>query len=274
MSEGARNFLVWLVLGTAAYAAYSYYSRPTDIGDAIRQKQVDLTISASDANNATFTISRPSGASGGLTVSIPVGTLIRNADRGSQRLMTARPAVVSFSGATTTMKTTVETYCVDQFALTPTLNSKLSLVTVVDGGTYTEETEPIRKLAICMAKNYHYHKASQFALWLVSGKLLDKSYSAVREELSSNYRRLIAQQLQQKVGEVRQRLRASVPDISEGEIDVAIANYQRTEQAGDIESEVSRRVADDLTGFVSSTKSILDGCGYRSADSLFFRTAS
>lgn len=268
--------LVWLgVGGGLAFGLVAFFAEPSDVNivKAENKNQIAVTIIANDATSASFRVSRAGSAPTNLTVVIPVGTRIYNDRRGSQLVITAKPAVISFSASNSLVTQSVEIYCVNQFRRPPTTATRLSLTPSSENTGYTEETEPVRKLANCMSNAPQSQSARQLALWLVSENLLDKSYGTVREQFRTSYRRVIAEELAEKSNQAREAVRAALPDISHSEIEAALAEYRQTEQAEDIEAEVERRLKSVLDGYATAAAEVLKMCDRSAADSQFLRTA-
>lgn len=201
---------------------------------------------------------RSEGQVGRVSLTWPAGSIIHSGNPGEQRLMTARTVAVVLDDTTPTATVEVEVYCLDQFALTPTLGSPLSLPS--DDGTETEETEPVRKLAQCLEDGSASYAARQFAIWMSAGKFVEQDRAVVRERLAEAYRSTLRTQAEGKLQALAETLHEQMPYLSSSQLDAAVERYRRERFEQEIEQTALQQADRDLQAFDGEARSALAQC--------------
>ncbi|RUL72435.1 hypothetical protein [Dyella choica] len=267
-----------------AYAGYSYVTpRQAVIADALRDRQIQVDVSASDAQAATVTLSLPADGPDDLTVVIPAGTLISNGNEGEQWLMTAQTMVVHLSRGSPTSTQQVATYCLEPFARPPDSSSPLALnaaprepgQSLEIPGTIMEELEPVQKLSKCLDQPDLDHQTAQFAVWLVGEKWIDRSYGDVLHDMLSalkdqNMQAWRESSLEKKLDE---RLREKFPQLSAGQRRQQIDRYEKERDLGNPDAKIYNDLSvQQLNLLVQRTPALLEQCGMHTADMAFFKS--
>ncbi len=211
-----------------------------------------------DGMRVALGLTRSEGQVGRVSLTWPAGSIIYSGNPGEQRLLTARTVAVVLDDATPAATVEVEVYCLDQFALTPTLSSPLSLPT--DDGTESEETEPVRKLAQCLEEGSASHAARQFAIWMSVGKFVEQDRTVVRERLAEAYRSTLRTQAEGKLQALAETLRKRMPYLSSAQLDAAVERYRRERFEQEVERTALQQADRDLQAFDGEARSALAQC--------------
>lgn len=271
--QEGRALALLLMLALGLGLGYLIFGPAQESIDRAAGKQhVAVEVRASDETSATFTVQKLGGAPDKLTLAIPAGMPIRNADRGGQWLVTAQKVVIRLAGGVTEATQKVETYCLHQFAKPPTLESALSIAALSAGGrSSVEETEPVRKLADCLARQPDDRDNRQLAVWMVADGWTDKSYAEVREQLRSRFREQIRPRMRSDMsGEIRKKLQQQWPDLTEQRLREEIAYYERNTLGRRIAEKIEENTTEELKGFVQRAKPLLERCGHKTSEMRFF----
>ncbi len=269
------KWLPWgLVAVLAAVLLYQRYG-PRELGQAMAkgdvQAQVVMVGGAragegggsddgihDDGMRVALSLIRSEGQVGRVSLTWPAGSIVHSGNPGEQRLLTARAVAVVLDDATPTATVEVEVYCLDQFALTPTLSSPLSLPS--DDGTDSEETEPVRKLAQCLENGSASYAARQFAIWMSAGKFVEQERTVVRERLAETYRSTLRTQAEGKLQALAETLREQMPYLSSAQLDAAVERYRRGRYEQEIEQTALQQADRDLQAFDGEARSALAQC--------------
>jgi hypothetical protein len=255
---------------------------PTEenLDEALEKEHVRVSVKAKDETAATFSVGKLGVVPANLTVVIPPATPIRNRDAGGQSLLTGKPVVIRLGVGEKHATQTVETYCLNQFALPPTLNSALEVPKLVSGrrlisGDYSrEELEPWRKLVDCLARQREDRGDRQLVIWMFADNLTGKSYKEVASLLRRKYEEQFDTQVRSEFrNEHLGKLREKWPNLDEQRLREEVAYYERNTLKRRIAEQAKKETETKLRRFVTSARPLLDRCGYNTADMQFFRTA-
>lgn len=279
--DGKGSAFKWLLVLAAGigigYLIFSPKKEEEDIKDAIGKSHAAVEIHANDESSATFTVSRLNTSSRKLTIVIPAGTVIRNSDPDGQWLMTARPLIIHLSDDMPQVTQQVETYCLHQFSLPPTIKSELAVATSPSfsggGGVSSEELEPLHKLADCLAKENAERGDRELAVWMLADERTQKSYDEVMDQLRSQYRQQAETKLgEQLSGEIRDKLRQQWPTLSEERLQQEINYYKSNTLEKRIAEQSEQKATKEIRNFVRAAKPLLEHCGNKTAEMRFFQT--
>lgn len=278
MSGGRHRFLPWVLITSAllvAYWVYSWATAPLTIAAAIRDGKVDVHITAMgvSGNAAMVTLTRSSGVSGQLTVVIPSGTVIYDANPDEQRLITAAAVTVVLSAQTPSVNSMVATFCMDEYAATPLDSSKLSFAPLNGSAvTATEETEPLHKLVDCMASWTVSVSDSdkQLAVWAVKDKLLSKSRRDALEFVTTGIAQRMILERRAQLEKKKTELIHMKPSLDEGLIDGQIeAEIQNGKPA--LNEIATAKATEQITSFIDHARDMISSCGYPAASYAIFQ---
>ena len=267
-------FLLAIALAHPLDAA-AQFTREVKIGDALRRNLVKAEVKAADETSATISLSKSFWTIGSLKVTIPAGTRLANRDSGGQSLITARAIVmyVGWGGPDEKKGTPVETYCANRFLNPPTLKSALVL-SAGDGYGYTggEETNPIRKLAECLSTSGADRESRQMAVWLAGDdKLGEKSYAEVQAALGRQLENKMRAQLEKTImDQGMARLRQQFPSLPESLLREEAEKYRDKT----LPAVLAAKVRQELNGYLTKGRPLLERCGYNTAKMRFFQTAA
>lgn len=278
--NGKGSTFKWLlVLAAGIGIGYLIFSpKEENIKDAIDKSHAAVEIHASDETSATFTVSRLNTGPRKLTIVIPAGTLIRNSDPDGQWLMTARALVIHLSDDMPQVTQQVETYCLHQFSLAPTIQSELAVATSPSfsggGGVSSEELEPLHKLADCLAQENAGRSDRELAVWMLADERTKKSYDEVMDQLRSQFRQQAETKMREQLsGEIRDKLRQQWPTLSEERLQQEIDYYRNNTLEKRITEQSEQKAAEEIRNFVRVAKPLLEHCGNKTAEMRFFQTA-
>jgi hypothetical protein len=281
-----RRALPWvaaIAIGVG-FATYHFVtSQPLDIDDAVHRAYVTVSITplAPDPQRslgyspprARIRVTKSNLAPADFTVVIPAGTLIANADPGSQRLMTLAPLTVHLSNGAPSLAQVTDLLCIDQFADAPTSTSHLVLAAPDPGAPILEETEPIRKLNDCLQSKTYGEATVQLAIWLAAGHYLDESYSHVQTALINGYRRSMRAKLKNIPLAVPAGVQQDAPDVDPATLQATYTLYRTTKVAALVEHYAQAEAEFDLGAYVGEAGNALSECGYDVRDAELIRTA-
>ena len=87
--------LVFILSGALLFKFSS--QEPNTLAAAVSSGKVSVGVMAMDQRTVQVSVSRPAESSGELSLVLPAGTIIHNADAGGQRLMTATTSVIALA---------------------------------------------------------------------------------------------------------------------------------------------------------------------------------
>jgi len=273
---------ITILVLAGGYWIYTKVSAPTPLVAALRDGSISASVgvpsdgagsgggsSGGGVSRVTIRITRAAGASGGLSLIIPAGTVIANGQSEGQRLMTAKTVVVALPDGTSEADQDVEVYCIDEFAETPTPQSVLSVQVPADDEA-SDETEPLHKLATCLDDKDMPHADKQLAVWLVSSGLLQKSPSDALEAITDSFeQRMIAEKRATLDRDGRQFLKERHPSFSDADI-AALLEGELNSEAAKIHEQAAQGASEQLTRFRANGRAPLEACGYEPSDMLIF----
>jgi hypothetical protein len=252
------------------YGVHAWLTRaPETIAHAINDGQVAATSAFGGAGApSTITVMRTSGTSGALTMRVPAGTVLYAGNASVQRVMTAVTVTVALPADASTAMVSVKTFCLDEFAAVPQANTPLSLAPGA-GDTFatTEETEPLHKLADCMAGRSGSDDDKQLAVWAIKDDLLHKSPHDALGFLSRQFEESIARDFRTRVEQARASIAHEAKHLSAAEIDAQIADAIRAEEAAN-RKEAARLAQKQLDSLLHH-RELLTSCGYATDLPLF-----
>ena len=264
------KWLPWgLVAVLAAVLLYQRYG-PRELAQAMAKGDVQAQVAmvggeragesggSDEGMRVALRLTRSEGQVGRMSLTWPAGSIIHSGNPGEQRLLTTRTVALVLDDATPTATVEVEVYCLDQFALTPTLSSPLSLPN--DDGTDSEETEPVRKLAQCLENGSASYAARQFAIWMSAGKFVEQERTVVRERLAEAYRSTLRTQAEGKLQVLAETLGEQMPYLSAAQLDAAVERYRRGRFEQEIEQTALQQADRDLQAFDGEARSALAQC--------------
>lgn len=271
-----RPYVPWIIGAAAlllAYWTYNELTAPLTIAAAINSGKVEAQISANgdSGGSVTITLTRPSGASGTVKIVIPSGTPLYGTDPDGQRLITAVPVVVVLSDDTPSVTQHVQTFCIDEFAATPFNNAPLAFVPPENGSTTTtEETEPLHKLADCMASVSQSDEDKQLAVWAVSSDWLHKTREGAIQFVTNGLAQRMAKERHDQLESKKSDLMRMAPSLSSDRIDELIeAEYQNG--MSDLNNMAATKANEQVTSFIEDDKDLLETCGYATSDMAIFQ---
>jgi hypothetical protein len=250
--SGVRGFVLGAVTIAVVYGAYVWLTTPHTITDAIAKNLVTAqTAFGGLDSSSTITVTRASGSSGSLTVAVPAGTVMLSSDAEAQRVMTTEAVTLTIPAGSDSATAQVRTYCLDEFAPVPPLQSTLIFAGSTDTRRVSEEeTEPLHRLADCLERSSLNSEDKQIAVWAVHDDLLHKTVSQALAFLSAGFERQLQRDLEAKVAGNRSVIRAAAPHLSDDEVEAQIqsamqdertANRQQAAQMADRQLENLRR---------------------------------
>lgn len=268
------KWVPWLLVAVLAAALLYERFGPRDLPDAMRSGRVQAQVAMVPIAGAegddpdgvggtagmrvALTLRRAEGHGGRVSVHWPAGSLVRSDTTGEQRLMTARDVAVVLDDASPEARVEVEVYCLDQFAVTPTAASPLSLPD--DDGSVTEETEPVRKLAQCLAEGGATASARQYAIWMTANGYLLQDRATVRERLVDAYRMSLRAHAENRLKAVEADLRARMPELAPDRVDAAVERYRRDRLEQDVERTAREQADRDANAFDGEARDALARC--------------
>jgi hypothetical protein len=275
MSKGNGSKYWLLIVGVVVAVVWVRSCEPTPLtlASAVQSDKVSVNIKAdgNSGGSAIINVVRSWDTSGKVVVIIPAGTLLFSENSGTQRLMTAVEVRVVLTDEKPQVNTPVQTYCLDEFAPPPNDSSALSIDPPPGGSSSTtEETEPLHKLADCMATSSVAQGDKQLAIWAVKEDLLSKSRADALQFITAG---LVGQMSQER----RDQLNAKKPeaeqlarDLSEQEIDAAIDTEFQNSLVG-IRQLAATKANQQLTSLIEHDREMLSSCGYSVADKPLFQ---
>lgn len=164
-----KTFLAWS--GFAGLLALSCYlsgcgpAHEIKAGNAVSTNVAQIEARGRDLENMSVTVT----SSTNTTIVLPVATLFISSAGGTQNMMSAETVRFVFTtaspGSPQTITQLVPAYCINRFREVPTSDSEFTV-------SYSEETNPVRKLAACLEHKAGSKRAKQLAIWMVSDDLL------------------------------------------------------------------------------------------------------
>jgi hypothetical protein len=158
----------------------------------------------------------------------------------------------------------VPVYCINRFLDVPTTSSGFSV-------SYTEETDPIRKLVACMENKTATHRAKQIAVWMISDNLVDMT----KDELVNKFLDDTETKWRKHSSglDLAREYRRNMPDAPEELID-AIRNLtpEQIKPMMDVMRPTLRKGAESqVSEYAEKSASLLADCGYDLSNKRFFR---
>ena len=262
-ARGRRRWLWIAAIAAAVFFGYRYWSAPMDIVQAVDTRQVEATTAVQDdGTRVSIRLTRGSNAGGTVHGVIAAGTILYGGGEGTQRLMTAVPLSFVLSDTSPSANYLVKTFCVDEFADIPASGTRMSFLPGSgDRRMTTEETEPLHKLANCMASSSLSNADQQAVVWAVRDNLLDKAPADLLQFWTRGLEEAIARQQRAKLdGEGRQRLAAKYSLLSSEDLDQIVENVFRSEREA-ISRQAEQKAREQLAG-LQRARETLGGCGY------------
>lgn len=271
-----KPYVSWIIVAAAlllVYWIYNYLTAPLTIAAAINAGKVEAQVSANGDNggSVTITLTRPSGVSGTIKVVIPSGTALYGTDPDGQHLITAVPIVVVLSDDNPSVSQQVQTFCIDEFAATPFDNAPLAFVPPENGSVITtEETEPLHKLADCMANASQSDEDKQLAVWAVSSDWLHKTRAEAVQFVTDGLAQRMGKERHDQLENKKPDLMRMAPSLSSERIDELIeAEYQNG--MSELNNMAATKANEQVTSFIENDKNMLETCGYATGDMPIFQ---
>ena len=235
------------------------------------KKESPTVVEAQQAGAATVTVSgidvekmhlQISSSHPGAIV-IPAGIVFSSGETGTQTMMAAKTVTVVFPGSPEETYGTpqiqnldIEVYCINRMLDAPTAQSTFTAVT---GG---RELDPVRRLVACMASKEADHYSRQLATWVTSDHFVDMTEDDVREKLRDHSRELINSEKGLEV------LRQVMPEMSEEQLREIREN---PESKRILLEAASKQVDEEVDGYKTKARALLEQCGFDVSISKFFR---
>jgi hypothetical protein len=272
--RSTTSFRRWglIAAGVAVlYGIHAWITTPLQIAPAIETgKMAAAGVFGGAGGPSTITVTRTPGTSGAMTVRVPAGTVLYAGDTAIQRVMTAAAVTIVLPAGTDVTSVTVKTFCLDEFAAVPEVNTSLSFSPGSDDRrSTTEETEPLHKLADCMASLPGSDEDKQVAIWAVKDDLLHRSPEQALGFLSRGFEEQIARELRAKVDRARASIAREARELSPAEVDAQIADAMRSEEAAN-RIEAARLARKQLDSLLQH-RDLLTSCGHADVDMPIFR---
>ena len=264
----------WLLIaaGVAAlYGIHVWMTTPLPLAKAIENGKVAAAGAFGGAGSpSTITVTRTPGTSGAMTIRVPAGTVLYTGDASAQRVMTAAAVTIVLPAGAEVASATVKTFCLDEFAAVPEVKTSLSFAPGPgDTWTSSRETEPLHKLADCMAGLSGSDEDKQVVVWAVKDDLLHRSAQEALEVLSRGFEEQIARAFRAKVDQARASIAREARDLPAAEVDAQIAEAMQAEEAAN-RIEAARLARKQLDSLLRH-RDLLTSCGYSDADMPIFR---
>jgi hypothetical protein len=276
-AKAGRKYLVPLAIGVGIWIGYLVFSPAKEnLEVAANKNYISLAISASDESSAQFAMSLLPDGPSDLTVVIPAGTVIQNQERDGQWLMTAHAVTVHLTRGQPQSTQQIETYCLDQFAATPNLNSSLSLppgIGSYHAGTTVEELDPIQKLSACLDDSVTDRHARELAVWMLANHRTTSTYDEVKTDLRNQFALQATRGIDQAMnGDLLQSLRQQFPKFSEERLQQELNYYREHTLHARIDAEADAKANEEITDFVQKARPLLERCGQKTSEMAFFQT--
>lgn len=272
--QGTTSFRRWVLIAVGVavlYGIHAWVTTPLQIARAIEIGKVAAAgVFGGAGSLSTITVTRTPGTSGAMTMLVPAGTVLYAGDASAQRVMTAAAVTIVLPAGADVMSATVKTFCLDEFAAVPEVKTSLSFSPGSgDSRATKEETEPLHKLADCMASMSRSDDDKQVAVWAVKDDLLHKSSQEALGFLSRGFEEQIGREFRAKVDRARASIAQEARDLSAAEVDAQIADTMRAEEAAN-RIEAARLARNQLDSLLHH-RDLLTSCGYAEADLPIFR---
>jgi len=262
MSKGTKNaimILVALVLvgGLVAYFKWRVPSK-LDVVSAVDRDLV--TVEAQGINVGAMKITLTSTRN--MEILIPVGALFMSQSGGTQNMMAAETVRFVFTNARRDFPQSVtqeiRVYCINRFLEAPTEKSLFQV-------SYTEETNPIRKLAACLENHDADHYSKQIAIWMVSDKFLNMTFEEVVEKMTGY---ILSHGDPIDADKLIDMIKTQFPELTEGQIRAIINSPEMREMREESVRKATREMVEE---YASKSGPLLETCGYHLKDSKFFQ---
>ncbi|MGA2044150.1 MAG: hypothetical protein ABSG83_12365 [Roseiarcus sp.] len=259
-----RRLLFGLIAAAILAGAYMFHQRqggPLTLEAAVRDGAVEAGVVAADpeGGSVTITLTRTPGTTGAIIVAIPPGALLGAPDGASQRLMTAAAVTIVVGEESDSATATVSALCIDPFLSQPAAGAVLAFAP--SAGAATEETDPIRKLVVCMADSHMPDAEKQMAVWAVSAGLLGKRADEAKRYVAEGLVQKMMAERRDQLAAKRASAREMAPALNEAKIDELIEQeFQNSIPA--IRTVAANQSADLLDALRRRDRDVLAGCGY------------
>jgi hypothetical protein len=270
-----KRLTPWLLVAAAAFAPYYWHDRSVNqslnVADAISGGKIEVQLAASgaDGNKVTMTLVRPAGVTGTVKVVIPSGTVLYGA--ATQRLVVALQVSVVLSDETPSITQEVKTYCLDEFATTPSDGYPLAFAPPPGVGSETsEETEPLHKLADCLAGSSLSEPDRQLAVWALAGGQLQKTHDEAVQFVTDGLAEQMATERHAQLVAKKPDLRRIAPTLSNERLDEQI-EAEFKEGMPELHDIASAKAREQVDSFVGHDKDTLSSCGYETSSMAIFQ---
>lgn len=252
---------------TLAMALSACERGPSSVPAQRATEKGDLDVSAQgvglDSMSVTMTSTRND------SIVFPVGTRFNSASSGTQNMISAATITFVFTSASPSSPQTivlpVPVYCVDRWLDVPTPASSFSV-------SYTEETDPLRKLAACLESDSAPHQVKQLAIWMVSDSLMD----ITQDELAAKFLDESEQHWRETYStgdKAAEEIKKRMPEADPAFIDRVrqMTSAELEELLDTVRPGLRRDAALEVKTYVEQTPALLSGCGYDLSTKRFFQ---
>lgn len=253
----------WLALLVWSAALVACSREDAVLTEAVAAGRVEIASAQSGAGgtSATLVLRRGAVESGSIVVDIPAGTILYAAEH--QRLIVAAPVRVELSDEREEVMQLVSTFCIDEFLPTPPEGVPVSLAPQ-GGFTGTEETEPLHKLANCLANLDLPYADKQLAVWAVAGNLMEKRRDEAVEFVASGLAERMAVERRNQLEARKPELMAKAPNLGAARIDQLI-EAELEEGEAELRDVAQRKAQEQVDNFIDHDRWAMQECGYRVA---------
>jgi hypothetical protein len=239
--------------------------RKTERSITEAQDDSETTVSVTGVDVEKLTVTVSTNQPGRIT--IPVGTVFRSENNGTQTMMAAHAKVLTFAGDTSqpfltpkTQTIEVEVYCTNRFLNAPTSSSEF---TVTNDG---DELDPVRRLAECLDTHPEApHEARQLAIWVTSDNFINLTDAEVRAKMRAHADDIIKDPNSQVWDSIRKEQHLTDEAVQE------IINDPK--QLEVVRESAYEEVDEEISDYKSIAGPLLEKCGFNTATSKFFQTS-
>lgn len=198
---------------------------------------------------------------------IPVGSVFQSESAGTQTMMSAKAAVLTFAGdpseaffSPQTQTIDLEVYCINRFLDAPTPSSEF---TVISGGA---ELDPVRRLAECLDHHPEApHGARQLAIWVSSDNFINLTDAEVRAKMRAHVDETITDPNSQAWASARDE-----KHLTEEQVREIIADPNQLET---VRASAYEEVETEISDYKTIAGPLLEKCGFDITTSKFFQTS-
>jgi hypothetical protein len=233
-------------------------------GRAVEKAVASIEARGVDLENMTVTVTSKANT----TIIVPVGTRFSSSASGTQNMISAGTIRFVFTsaspGSPQTLTQQIPVYCVNRFLDVPTSASQFTV-------SYSEETDPVRKLVECLETKSASHRARQLAVWMISDQLLELSPEQLANkfvnEVEVKWRAHatgpeLAEILRESAPDTPAEVLDSITNMSADQVELVLESLKPKFRA-DAEAEVKR--------YAEQTGPLLRDCGYDLSSAAFFK---